>query len=245
MKRTLDVIVSSAGLLISAPVLLPVMFLIWLEDRHSPFYIAERVGLEARTFKMVKLRSMIQNADKTGVDSTSNDDARITPVGFFIRKWKLDELVQLWNVLVGDMSLVGPRPNVRRETDLYTSDERLLLSIKPGITDFSSIVFSDEGVILSGKTNPDISYHQLIRPGKSRLGLFYINNQCPTVDLQLIFLTVVAIFSRELALTRLVTLLKKLGAPAELCVLASRKKPLTPQPPPGAYKVVSSRDGSL
>lgn len=245
MKRTLDVIVSSAGLLISAPVLLPVMFLIWLEDRHSPFYIAERVGLEARVFKMVKLRSMIQNADKTGVDSTSNDDARITPVGFFIRKWKLDELVQLYNVLVGDMSLVGPRPNVKRETDLYTADERLLLSIKPGITDFSSIVFSDEGEILLGKTNPDISYHQLIRPGKSQLGLFYIKNQCFTVDMQLIFLTVVAIFSRELALTRLVSLLKKLGAPTELCVLASRKKPLSPQPPPGACKVVSSRDGSL
>lgn len=245
MKRTFDIIISFGGLLFAAPVLLPVIFLIWLQDKHSPFYIAERSGLQGKAFKMIKLRSMVQNADKTGVDSTSNDDIRITPIGLFIRKFKLDELTQLWNVLVGDMSLVGPRPNVKRETDLYTSEEQLLLTIKPGITDFSSIVFSDEGEILAGKADPDVAYHQFIRPGKSRLGIFYIKNQGLNVDLQLIFLTILAVFSREVALVMLVNLLSKLKAPKELCVLASRAKPLSPQPPPGSNKIVSSRNESL
>ena len=126
---------------------------------------------------MVKIRSMIINADKTGVDSTSSDDMRITSVGKVIRKLKLDELSQLWNVLIGDMSLVGPRPNVKSETDLYTKIEKNLLNVKPGITDFSSIVFSDEGDILSGSDDPDLLYNQLIRPWKSRLSLFYIEKR--------------------------------------------------------------------
>ena len=102
-----------------------------------------------RDFRMVKLRSMVINADASGVNSTSNTDTRITAVGRFIRKFKLDELMQLWNVLIGDMSLVGPRPNVRSETDMYTPVERKLLTVRPGITDLASIVFSDEGEILS------------------------------------------------------------------------------------------------
>ena len=244
MKRTLDIVISLCGLLFAVPILLPVIFFIWLQDRHSPFYIAERSGLDGKAFKMIKLRSMVQNADKTGVDSTSNDDMRITPMGFFIRKFKLDELTQLCNVLVGDMSLVGPRPNVKRETDLYTTVEQQLLSVKPGITDFSSIVFSDEGEILAGRADPDVAYHQLIRPGKSELGLFYLRNQSLTVDLKLIFLTIMAVFSRKIVLSRLVSLLMELNAPKELCVLASRAKPLSPRPPPGSDKIVSSRDGT-
>jgi lipopolysaccharide/colanic/teichoic acid biosynthesis glycosyltransferase len=177
VKRLFDILASFFGLLCSAPILLPVMFVVWRQDGNSPFYVAERTGLNGKAFKMIKLRSMIVNADKSGVDSTGANDMRITPVGHFIRRYKLDELTQLWNVLKGDMSLVGPRPNVKRETDLYTSEERRLLSVKPGITDFSSIVFSDEGDILKDKSDPDIAYHQLIRPGKSRLGIFYIENR--------------------------------------------------------------------
>ena len=120
---------------------------------------------------MVKLRSMIINADKNKVDSTASDDMRITRVGMMIRAYKLDELTQLINVLKGDMSLVGPRPNVQRDVDLYSETEKRLLSVKPGITDFSSIIFSDEGDILSGLDDPDIAYNQLIRPWKSRLGI--------------------------------------------------------------------------
>jgi lipopolysaccharide/colanic/teichoic acid biosynthesis glycosyltransferase len=158
MKRVFDFILAFIGLILSSPILLPVIFLIWIQDWNSPFYIAPRVGKGEKPFKMLKLRSMIMNADKTGVDSTSSNDKRITGVGKFIRKYKLDELSQLWNVLIGDMSLVGPRPNVKRETDLYTIEEKKLLIVRPGITDFSSIVFSDEGEILKDQIDPDIAY---------------------------------------------------------------------------------------
>jgi hypothetical protein len=147
----------------------------------------------------------------------------------------------LWNVLKGDMSLVGPRPNVKRETDLYTSQEKVLLSVKPGITDFASIVFSDEGEILADKADPDIAYNQLIRPGKSRLGLFYIQKKNLLVDLSLILFTALAIVSKRRALKAVAALLKVLRAPQQLLDIASREKPLTPQPPPGSTQVVTSR----
>jgi hypothetical protein len=139
------------------------------------------------------------------------------------------------------MSLVGPRPNVKRETDLYTSQEKVLLSVKPGITDFASIVFSDEGEILADKADPDIAYNQLIRPGKSRLGLLYIQKKTLLVDLSLILFTALAIVSKRRALKAVVGLLKVVRAPQELLDIASRGKPLTPQPPPGSTQVVTSR----
>ena len=241
IKRLFDIVASAAGLLLASPVLVPVMFLVWWQDKHSPFYVANRVGRGDTSFRMVKLRSMVINADKSGVDSTSAADSRITPVGHFIRRFKLDELTQLWNVLIGDMSLVGPRPNVNRETDLYTSVERGLLMVKPGITDFASIVFSDEGDILKDESDPDIAYNQLIRPGKSRLGLFYIEHRSLLIDIQVCLLTAVAILSRERALKGLQGLLGRLGAPADLLRLASRIDPLVPQIPPGGDEVVTSR----
>ena len=174
IKRLFDIFVSLFGLLLLLPILIVFMYLIYRHDKASPFYMAPRMGKRNITFKIIKLRSMVSDADKSGVNSTSNDDIRITPIGQKIRRYKLDELTQLWNVLIGDMSLVGPRPQVKVDTDLYTSIERKLLSVQPGITDFSSIVFSDEGDILEGKINPDLTYNQLIRPWKSRLGLIYI-----------------------------------------------------------------------
>jgi lipopolysaccharide/colanic/teichoic acid biosynthesis glycosyltransferase len=244
LKRLFDVLASAIGLLAASPVLLPVMFLVWWQDKHSPFYVAPRVGQGDVPFRMVKLRSMIVNADKSGVDSTGNNDRRITPVGQFIRSYKLDELTQLWNVLKGDMSLVGPRPNVKRETDLYTPVERGLLLVRPGITDFSSIVFSDEGDILAGQEDPDIAYNQLIRPGKSMLGLFYIEHRSLWLDIRLCLLTAVAIISRATALKSVGKILSSLGANAELLRIAARVQPLVPRPPPGATKIVTSRDGN-
>ena len=244
-KRLLDIVFSLLGLTLASPILIPVIFLVWFQDKHSPFYVAERVGMNFKTFKMVKLRSMIKNADSTGVDSTSVNDMRITPIGQFIRQYKLDELTQLWNVLVGDMSLVGPRPNVKRETDLYTSEERKLLTLKPGITDFASIVFSDEGEILADTVDPDLAYNQLIRPGKSSLGLFYISLNKITVDLLLLFITVVAIISRVTALRLNTKLLKSLGAPSKTMELAARKSPLVPMPPPGSNTIVTSRSSEI
>jgi lipopolysaccharide/colanic/teichoic acid biosynthesis glycosyltransferase len=244
LKRVLDIIVALVGLLVSSVIIVPVCILVWLQDFKSPFYMGPRVARGGGIFKMAKLRSMVVRADKSGVDSTASNDPRITPVGRFIRRYKLDELTQLWNVLWGDMSLVGPRPNVKRETDLYTPIERRLLEVRPGITDFSSIVFSDEGEILKGKPDPDIAYNQLIRPGKSLLGLFYIDHRSFFVDLKLIALTALAIASRRRALAGVQSMLRKLGADERLLTIAAREKPLVPMPPPGATKIVSSRDGN-
>ncbi len=233
LKRLLDIWVAAFGLVAASPVLLPVMFLVWWEDRHSPFYIAPRIGRAGLPFSMVKMRSMIIGADRKGASSTSNDDRRITPVGHFIRRYKIDELTQLWNVLKGDMSLVGPRPQVQSGVDLYTSRERELLNVRPGITDFASIVFSDEGSILAGHPDPDAGYDQLIRPGKSLLGLFYVEHRSMRVDVMLVLLTLVTIFSRRRALQGVRLLLKNLDAPADLVSLASRQDPLKPMQPPG------------
>jgi lipopolysaccharide/colanic/teichoic acid biosynthesis glycosyltransferase len=232
LKRLFDILVSALGLIAASPVLFPVMFLVWCKDRHSPFYIAPRVGRNALPFMMVKMRSMVIGADRNGASSTSNDDKRITPVGQFIRRYKIDELTQLWNVLKGDMSFVGPRPQVQSGVDLYTSRERVLLDVRPGITDFASIVFSDEGAILAGHLDPDVAYDQLIRPGKSQLGLFYVEHRSLIVDIRLMWLTLIMIASRNRALHGVQVLLESLGAPADLVSLASRKCPLIPMKPP-------------
>lgn len=241
-KRFMDFTLSVIGLVVTSPITFPVAFIVWLSDGHSPFYKAQRVGRGGQTFTMLKLRSMVVNADRTGVDSTGALDARITPVGRFIRRYKLDELTQLLNVVIGDMSLVGPRPNVRRETDLYTAEESRLLSVKPGITDFASIVFSDEGDILEDKPDPDIAYNQLIRPGKSRLGLFYVDHSSWRTDIRLIGLTGVSLFSRAYALEGVSGLLKSLGASDQLTELARRDRRLVPTPPPGSDRIVTTRD---
>jgi len=241
MKRLLDIVFSFSGLVVLSPILIVFMYLVYRQDKESPFYMAPRVGKNNRIFKMVKLRSMISNADKSGVDSTSSNDMRITPVGHKIRKYKLDELTQLWNVLLGDMSLVGPRPNVKRDTDLYTDVEKELLSVRPGITDFSSIIFSDEGEILAEKKDPDLSYNQLIRPWKSRLGLLYIKNQTTLLDLRLIFYTVIAIISKQKALNWVVLQLREMNADTNVVSISKREIDLYPFPPPGSDQIVSVR----
>ena len=239
-SRFLDVVLASIGLLVASPVLFLAMFLIWLQDRRSPLYIAPRVGKDGRIFRMVKLRSMVVNAD-IGVYSTSANDPRITLVGRLIRKTKLDEVIQLWNVLLGDMSLVGPRPNVERETALYTMEERRLLSVKPGMSDFSSIVFADESEILQDSRDPDFDYMRLIRPWKSRLGLFYIKVSSVPTDLRIIALTVRNLLDRRGALLAVSNNLQRLGASDELVKIARRDQPLQPHLPPGA-DVVFSRE---
>lgn len=244
MKRLFDIFFSFLGLMIASPILLAFIIAVWLQDLKSPFYIAPRVGRNRRVFRMVKLRSMVVNADKTGVDSTSADDMRITAVGKLIRKFKMDELTQLWNVLKGNMSLVGPRPNVEREVRLYTEEEKHLLDVRPGITDFSSIVFSDEGEILAGSDDPDLKYNQIIRPWKSRLALLYVKKGNFLIDLALILLTVLTIFSRPLALRGLQKVLKRLGADDRLMAVAKREGTLKPYPPPGSDKIVESREPS-
>ena len=244
MKRILDLIGAFFGLLIASPFIAIFAILIWMQDGKPPFYFASRAKKGGGEFLMVKLRSMVVNADKTGVASTSSSDMRITRVGHLVRKYKLDELTQLWNVLMGDMSLVGPRPNLQRDTQFYTAVERDLLSVRPGITDFSSIVFSDEGDILRDQSDPDIAYNQLIRPRKSALGLFYIQHQSALLDIKICLITIIAIVSKKIALTHLNKTLRSLGADCVLITMASRTSPLVPLPPPGGLNIITSKDGS-
>jgi lipopolysaccharide/colanic/teichoic acid biosynthesis glycosyltransferase len=241
IKRLLDIAISLIGLICFSPILLFVSILVWSNDKKTPFYIPPRVGKKATIFYMIKLRSMVVNADKAGIDSTSNNDLRITSIGQKIRKYKLDELTQLWNVLLGDMSLVGPRPNVKAEVDLYTDVEKELLSVKPGITDFSSIVFSDEGKILEDKKDPDLAYHQLIRPWKSRLGLIYIKHQSILLDIEIIIYTLVALISKRTALNWVSKKLENLEADQNLVNISKREIELFPYPPPGLDCVITTR----
>ncbi len=241
MKRTFDFTASLIGLLVLSPLLVVLCVLVWLQDRHSPFYIPNRVGRGEKPYRMIKLRSMLVRADTNKVDSTANNDPRITVIGRIIRRCKFDEIPQLWNVLVGDMSLVGPRPNVQRETDLYTSEEKRLLSVRPGITDISSIVFADEGSILEGKPDPDLAYNQLIRPYKSRLGLLYVEHAGVVLDVRLILLTLLSAMNRRAALGHVSSIVAKLGASRELITVALRQAPLQPAPPPGSTEIVTSR----
>jgi lipopolysaccharide/colanic/teichoic acid biosynthesis glycosyltransferase len=242
MKRLLDLTAATVGLIVLSPLLIVLSILIWAQDYHSPFYIANRMGRGERPFRMVKFRSMVIRADATGVDSTAGDDPRITSLGKFIRRFKLDEIPQLWNVLKGEMSLVGPRPNVERETVLYTRDEKRLLSVRPGITDLASIVFADEGDILEGSADPDLKYNQVIRPWKSRLGLLYVDAP-PNVarDLKIIALTVRGALDRDAALEGVYMIAAKLGADQQLLEVITRANPLPAAAPPGASEIVQSR----
>jgi lipopolysaccharide/colanic/teichoic acid biosynthesis glycosyltransferase len=236
--RAIDVLLALAGLIIFLPAIGVAMFAIWLNDHGSPIYFARRVGWRGQPFWMVKLRSMVTDADKIGGPTSSSSDPRITAVGRIVRKYKLDELTQLWNVLVGDMSLVGPRPNVPRATAAYTEQERALLSVRPGVTDFSSIVFSDEGEILQGAEDPDLLYEQIIRPWKSRLGLFYLDHRSVVLNLKLIAMTAVALCNRKAALRGIVNILSTAGADPELIRICRRDQPLFSSAPPGASEVI-------
>ena len=241
MKRLFDILFSIIGLIITSPIMILALFLVWNYDKSNPFYIAKRVGLKGSQFKMIKIRTMILGADSNGVDSTSANDPRITRVGSFIRKYKLDEIPQLINIFLGQMSFVGPRPSVKRDVDLYTQEELKLLLIKPGLTDFASIVFSDESNILANVDDPDISYHQLIRPYKSMLGLFYLSKNNLIIDIFLIFITIISIISRKSALNLVCFLLRIVGASKELIYIASRKNILAPKAPPGSDVITQSR----
>jgi lipopolysaccharide/colanic/teichoic acid biosynthesis glycosyltransferase len=239
MKRTFDFLTALIALILLAPLLALIAIAIWLEDRRSPFFFARRVAPGGDDFRMVKFRTMIPDAWKSGVNSTAAGDARITPIGRWLRKYKLDELPQLWNVLTGDMSLVGPRPQVRADVDLYTHEERAMLQAQPGITDLASIVFFDEGAILDGGEDPDLLYNQIIRPWKSRLILLYLEHQSFPRDLQILWLTAVALLSRGRALRSLAVLLDSFGASEKLKAIASRKSTLDACPPPGATEIVT------
>ncbi len=189
-KRAIDVIVSGCALILLSPFFLVIAALIKAKDRGPVFYRGERVGLHGRPFRIFKFRSMVVNAEKTGVASTASGDPRITPIGKFLRRTKLDEVPQLINVFRGDMSLVGPRPEVKKFTDLYTTEEKALLTIRPGMTDYASLWNFNEAEALEGSADPDKDYLEKIRPEKIRLQLKYFREQSFLTDLKIIFLTI-------------------------------------------------------
>ena len=233
MKRAFDFVLALLLLIILSPLLVLISVLVFTQDWRSPLYLGERVGMAGRHFRMIKFRSMITDADSSGVSSTSATDVRITRIGAALRRFKLDELPQLINILRGEMSFVGPRPNVALEVNLYSDIERGLLDIRPGVTDFASIVFADEGEIIRGSPDPDRDYNLLIRPGKSRLGLHYVRSRSLAIDIQLMALTALAPVSGSLARRGVVRILESSGADKALQEIASRSKPLQPDLPPG------------
>jgi lipopolysaccharide/colanic/teichoic acid biosynthesis glycosyltransferase len=236
MKRAFDFSVALVGLVITLPILAAAALLVWLWDFRNPIYVSLRVRDPRSTFPMYKFRSMVPGADLRGGASTPENDRRLTPIGRLIRACKVDELPQLWNVLIGDMSLVGPRAQVVKGAILYTAEENHLFDVRPGITDFASIVFADEGQILSQHDDPDEAYDRLIRPWKSRLGLTYARNHRLWIDAALIGLTLVAIVSKNLARRGVQMLLTRIHAPEALVRVAGRAEALEPTLPPGGLQ---------
>jgi lipopolysaccharide/colanic/teichoic acid biosynthesis glycosyltransferase len=164
-----------------------------LTDGFPVFYLQERIGLNGQVFKLFKFRSMYKNADRKGLLTVGNRDPRITPIGYYLRKYKLDELPQLFNVLIGDMSLVGPRPEVKKYTDLYSLAQQKVLSVKPGITDYASIEYRNENELLAKSENPEKTYIQEVMPHKLLLNLKYIQEQSIITDIKVIFKTILKI----------------------------------------------------
>lgn len=197
LKRIFDLFFSLLGLILLSPILLVIAVLIKLDSPGTVFYRGVRVGKNGSSFCIYKFRTMIINAESIGASSTADDDPRITGMGKFLRRYKLDELPQLFNVVLGEMSLVGPRPQVQWAVDLYTPEERQVLTVRPGITDYASLRFPNEGEILRGSQDPDKEYMEKIHPEKMRLSLEYVRTRSLWVDIRIILQTLAVILGRE------------------------------------------------
>ncbi|MBU0507190.1 MAG: sugar transferase [bacterium] len=195
VKRIFDLVLSSFGLIIMSPFILLFALAIKIDSKGPVFYRGVRVGRGGKSFRIYKFRSMVADAEKSGVSSTSGQDMRVTRMGNLIRKFKMDEISQLINVFLGDMSLVGPRPEVQKFVDLYNEEEKQILNARPGITDWSSIKFHNEGEIIeqSGIADADEAYAKLIRPEKLRLQLKYIRERNLWIDIKIIVATIATI----------------------------------------------------
>lgn len=193
LKRIFDVIVTAAGLAVTSPVLFTLAGIIKLEDGGPVFYRGVRIGKNGKPFRIFKFRTMVRDAETMGGSSTSEDDSRITRAGRFLRRYKLDELPQLLNVLWGDMSMVGPRPQVPWAVAGYSETEREILKLRPGITDYASLRFHNEGEILRGSSDPDATYMEKIHPEKMRLALRYAREQSFLLDCKILVWTLLTI----------------------------------------------------
>lgn len=189
MIRFFDILFSIIGLVLLSPLFTALYLLIRIESLGGGFYSQERIGKNGKPFKLFKFRSMRIGSDKKGLITIGEKDNRITKTGFILRKYKLDELPQLWNVFIGDMSLVGPRPEVKKYTDLYTEEQKQVLQVRPGITDWASIKYVDENKILGEAKDPDEAYVNLIMPNKIKLNMVYIQHQTLGEYFKIIFTT--------------------------------------------------------
>ena len=196
MKRLFDVFASGCGLLVLSPIFLIMAIWIKLDSEGSVFYRQVRVGRNNNDFRIFKFRSMRVGSDKGSLVTIGGRDPRITRSGYFIRKYKLDEFPQLINVFKGDMSLVGPRPEVRKYVDMYTEEQMHVLDVRPGITDLASIRYRNENELLERVNDPDKYYVEVIMPDKLRINLEYVARHSFTFDIRLIFQTFRAIVSK-------------------------------------------------
>ncbi len=195
LKRLFDITASLIGIVLLMPVYLVIALLIMIDSKGGVFYLQSRVGKDNKDFRLFKFRTMVTNADKKGLITIGARDSRVTRAGYYLRKYKLDELPQLFNVLLGDMSLVGPRPEVRKYVSLYTPEQMKVLSVKPGITDYASIEYSNENEILAKAADPDKEYIEVIMPAKLQLNMRYISEQGLLTDIRLILRTLGKIVS--------------------------------------------------
>lgn len=198
LKRLFDLVFSVVALALISPISLAIGIWIKFDSSGPVLYQGARVSKDGVIFKMYKFRTMVMNADKIGGSSTPDDDPRITRVGRVLRKYKLDELPQLLNVLKGEMSFVGPRPEVQHYVNMYTEKEKIILSLRPGITDWASLWNPDEGAILAGSPDPEKTYLEEIRPEKLRLQLEYVSKRSFSTDMTIILQTLNAVvFKRK------------------------------------------------
>ncbi len=195
MKRLFDILFSLIGILLLIPFFFLFAITIVLNSGFPIFYSQKRVGKNGIDFSLFKFRTMKKDSDKKGLLTVGEKDSRITSIGYFLRKYKMDELPQLFNVLIGDMSLVGPRPEVRKYVEMYNARQKKVLSIKPGITDYASIEYSNENVILSKSENPEHFYIHEVMPAKLNLNLKYIEEQSLRTDWKIILKTLEKIFN--------------------------------------------------
>jgi lipopolysaccharide/colanic/teichoic acid biosynthesis glycosyltransferase len=189
LKRLFDIVCSLIGILILSPFFILIILLVIVTSGFPVFYLQTRVGKNNIDFKLFKFRTMKMNADKQGLLTVGGRDPRITALGYYLRKFKLDELPQLFNVLFGSMSLVGPRPEVRKYVDLYSEEQKKVLSVKPGITDYASIDYINENELLAKSADPEQTYIKEIMPAKLDLNIKYIHDASLGTDLKIIFRT--------------------------------------------------------
>lgn len=194
MKRLFDIIASLIGIIILSPFFVLISLMVMISSGFPVFYLQSRVGKGNRDFKVFKFRTMFRKADTKGLLTVGGRDERITPIGYFLRKYKFDELPQLFNVLLGSMSLVGPRPEVRKYVDLYNDEQKKVLSVRPGITDYASLEYINENDLLAKSPHPEETYVNVVMPAKLQLNLKYINEAGLSTDLKLIFKTISKIF---------------------------------------------------